>query len=198
MWKRDTQDQIDQMLADEKQCKGGEVSPLYKELIELVVRLRRFEGVATGWPRLRELVETELSVFLFSEARERWLVSVADTYADFGNPLEKRNALLITTFFNTMKFTESHRLYYFGTEQRVPDLAPGQVDDTPHPMPMPLGYDPPHAVDTMRNLIRRIRTALSETPHLSAIFEHLREHCVAIPGNPLHRAYYYNPRPFSV
>lgn len=197
MWNPDTQKQIDHMLADETACKGGKMSPLYRELIELVVRLRRFEGVAHGWPRFREIVETELSAFLFKEARERWLISVADTYADFGNPVEKRNALLITTFFNMMKFTESHRLYYFGTEQRVPDLPPGEVDETIHPMPMPLGYDPPHTVDTMRNMVRRIRIALADTPHLYTIFERLRERCAAMPGNPLYRAYHYDPQPFS-
>ncbi|MFM7181307.1 MAG: hypothetical protein ACKO2G_07580 [Verrucomicrobiales bacterium] len=185
------------MLADEIQCKGGKMSPLYRELVELVVRFRRFEGVAEGWPRFREIVETDLSKFLFKEVRERWLISIADTYADLGSPIEKRNALLITTFFNVMKFTESHRLYYFGTEQRVPDLVPGEVDETIYPMSIPLGYDPPHTVDTMRNMVRRIRIALSDTPHLLAIFEHLRERCVAMRGNPLHRAYNYDSRPFS-
>ena len=197
MWNPDTRQQIEHMLADEMRCKGGKMSPLYRELVELVVRLRRFEGVAHGWPRFRELVETELSAFLFKEVRERWLISVADTYADFGTAVEKRNALLITTFFNMMKFTESHRLYYFGTDQRVPDLEPGAVDETIFPMPLPLGYDPPHTVDTMRNMVRRIRIALGDTPHLYAIFEHLRERCVAMRGNPLSRAYRYNPRPFS-
>jgi hypothetical protein len=185
------------MLADETRCRNCELSPLYRELIELVVRLRRFDGVPDRWPRFRELVETELSRFLFTEARERWLISVVDTYADYGQPVEKRNALLISTFFNMMKFTESHRVFYYGTEQRVPDLAPGEIDESPFSIPLPLGYDPPHGIDTMRNMVRRVRIALAETPHLSRIFEHLRERCVAMPGNPLHRAYKWDSRPFS-
>lgn len=37
----------------------------------------------------------------------RWLVSICDTYADYGNETQSRNALLISNFVNLLRLTET-------------------------------------------------------------------------------------------
>ena len=60
-------------------------SNLQDRVIALVRDLRNHRNVEKNWPEFRELVETRLPDVL-RQLSTRWLISVCDTYVDFGEP----------------------------------------------------------------------------------------------------------------
>lgn len=94
----------------------------------------------------------------------RWIVSAADTYMDYGTPLEKANAAIISAMVNCERFAMTERAWHPKREK---------LDDPP---PRQLGVQglatlsPGKSADCHRNLIRRIRKIMEPTPVLWKMF----------------------------
>jgi len=99
----------------------------------------------------------------------RWLVSIADTFADYGTGSERANAMIIVVLTNVTKLAETERLILKDKEvdfQRQMKFAtPGtQLWDGMTSYALKQG-------DMPKNMWTRVRALMSETPTLSFIFE---------------------------
>ena len=77
-----------------------------KELLEktkaLITKLRRNKSDKGLWGIFEALIEENIADICGSFDTRR-LISVCDTYVDYGNPIEKRNALLVSQIANFEK-----------------------------------------------------------------------------------------------
>jgi hypothetical protein len=99
----------------------------------------------------------------------RWLVSIADTFADHGSGLERSNAMIVVVLTNMTKLAETERLILNDTSVDPPRLAKFTTPGTPLWDGMTsygLAYG-----DMPQNMWTRIRVLMAETPVLSFIFE---------------------------
>ena len=134
----------------------------------LIIYLRRRKNIKDNWQKFKYLVENDPD-FTCSALNTRWLVSVADTFADYGDELERRNALYISMLANFEKLAATRLLMYDLTinTQKLKKLKKN--------FNVPL-WDGMHSFninrgDMMNNLFFRIRRMMKETPVLADIFE---------------------------
>lgn len=82
------------------------------ELLEIVVgltqQLRNSRNVEESWKSFRSIVEANEDEIV-ANFSIRWLRSICDTYADFGDALERRDALAISVFINMVRLAETVR-----------------------------------------------------------------------------------------
>jgi len=130
----------------------------------LIAELRNRRGVEENWTGFRDLIERNLRrvVDTFSS---RWLISVCDTYADYGGPVQSRNALLISLLVSMGRLSDS--LY----EDR--DIRPERVDQLSNGWPPQ--YDGLqsmhlHRQDTLLNLAKRLTRSLMGDPVMHSIY----------------------------
>jgi len=157
------------------------------QVVKQIVYLRRNIDQEKSWHRFKELVETYIDLYV-KHLDTRWLVSICDTYADFGTPLERSNAILISTLVNMTKICETLRvvcvdpefdLHKVKTQKRAP-LWDGMSTYLVK------------AGNMTRNLFSRISIVVKSTPVLEKIwiriFEKLQtDDTVLKQLNELHR-----------
>ena len=82
------------------------MTEILAEVQRLVKELRNSRDVERNWAHFEKLVRgnQESIVRGFSM---RWLRSICDTFADFGTPDERRDALAISVFINMVRFAET-------------------------------------------------------------------------------------------
>jgi hypothetical protein len=81
---------------------------LSAQIAALVKELRNSRDVEANWQAFETLVRGNEDQVV-AELSMRWLRSVCDTFADFGNPIERRDALAISVFINMVRFAETVR-----------------------------------------------------------------------------------------
>jgi hypothetical protein len=81
---------------------------LATQIAALVKELRNSRDVDRNWTAFETLVRGNQEKVV-SELSLRWLRSVCDTFADFGNPTERRDALAISVFINMVRLAETVR-----------------------------------------------------------------------------------------
>ena len=155
---------------DTQQAKLGAPPEILPQLMNLTVYLRRNKYPEATFSCLRQLVEGNLNLVV-NQLNSRWLVSICDSYADFGRPMEARNALLISTFLNWERLAAS---YIHWSE---PNRTTRRVDNPVDPKNYPL-WDGLITVqltrgDTINNLLIRYAKLLKNTPHLLRIWRAL-------------------------
>tara|TARA_B110000879_G_C11104573_1_gene484680 strand:+ start:301 stop:1050 length:750 start_codon:yes stop_codon:yes gene_type:complete len=85
-------------------------SQLCHYLASLLVLIRREVDVEKNFSNLEALWEMS-GDFLLTSLNTRWLIAVADTYADYSkNPTERACALAVTSLVNTIKLCETEKL----------------------------------------------------------------------------------------
>lgn len=84
------------------------MSGLLGEVQYLIRELRNGRNVDANWPAFERLVHEHQSDIV-STFSMRWLRSICDTFADFGGPTERRDALTISLFINMVRFAETVR-----------------------------------------------------------------------------------------
>lgn len=141
-------------------------------LRELIIELRNHRDVEDNFPVFRSLVEE--SGFLILETWDlRWLISICDTYADYGTPVERRNALLVSLFVNlfriadtyliTQNCTDDHEMINILSQQQIPlSLLNNEANGV---MTLSLAKQ-----DTCLNLAKRLDAVLEETPFFHAVY----------------------------
>jgi polysaccharide pyruvyl transferase WcaK-like protein len=109
---------------DTLNAKLGPIQPLIPQIQALTVYLRRGVDTHASFRCLRQLVEGNLDLAI-TQLNTRWLISICDSYADFGNPIESRNALLISSFLNWERLAESYALLGCARAQKPADCTAG-------------------------------------------------------------------------
>lgn len=144
--------------------------PVLPQVLPLTVYLRRGVTPAATFQCLRQLVDRRLDDVL-EQLDVRWLVSICDSYADHGDPVDARNALLIATFLNWERLAATHALW------ADPQRHTMRVDTPPPAQNVPLwgGMYTVHLRrgDTVNNMLIRYARALATTPVLLAIWRAL-------------------------
>lgn len=157
---------------DTPSAKLGPPQPILRQLLALTVYLRRNGQTSATFLSFRQLIEGHLDLAL-DQLDSRWLISICDSYADFGDPITARNALLISTFLNWERLAASY------IQWAEPLRTTRRVDNPAPPSNAPL-WDGLVTVqlargDTTNNLLIRYARLLEETPHLLRIWRALLE-----------------------
>jgi hypothetical protein len=139
----------------------------------LIVKLRRHVEVEESWREFSRLIEADIER-VCAELDTRWLVSVCDTYADFGDEIEARNAMFVTLIANLEKTSQTYvrwRLPHRRT-LAVPPWFPApkrfRLWDGMRSFDLAIG-------DVTNNLFRRLHALMEPTPHIRRIFETVLE-----------------------
>lgn len=155
---------------DTPEAKLGRPQPILPQLNALTVYLRRGIHTEPTFRCLRQLVEGNLDLVL-TQLNSRWLISICDSYADFGDSVEARNALLISTFLNWERLAAT---YIHWSE---PDRTTLSVN-----RPVALVNEPLwdglltinlRCGDTTNNMLIRYAKLLESTPYLLRIWRTL-------------------------
>ncbi|MDO6536041.1 hypothetical protein [Alteromonas stellipolaris] len=136
------------------------------DVIDLIKKLRNSVDVSSNFSAFDDLVKSNIQ-FVVGNFNTKWLVSICDTYADFGNSEEKRNALYITWFVATLRLADTVMLMHnsqLDTVQ-VTKLKTSRV-------PLYDGLKTLHLdrQDTLLNLSKRTHRNMQTTPFLLDIF----------------------------
>lgn len=145
------------------------------ELVRHIVQLRRQIEIEKNWAALKLLLEKYQDV-LMEEMDTRWLLSICDTYADFGTELERSGAMIIVACVNLIKLADTERLMLCRDEVDAAKIAA----QTKEPQPL---YDGVTTYlfktgDMPANMFARINNTLRSSPMLhriwSTIFQRLQ------------------------
>ncbi len=133
----------------------------------LIIQLRQKKDTDSSWKELRSLIECNLDR-ICRDLNTRQLVSVCDTYADYGDSVESRNALLVSTLANMEKTAQSFLLWRLNYSDAF------DVPATHQPRKVPLwdGMDSFHLEigDVTNNLFARINRLMRATPVIEQIY----------------------------
>ncbi len=80
---------------------------LFDKLHPLIVDCRRKNNLPTSFELFDKLVKENIERICYTW-NTRWLVSICDTYADYGTPIEQSNALIISTLVNMEKLASTY------------------------------------------------------------------------------------------
>jgi len=143
-------------------------SKLMLELVRpIIADLRRGVDTEKNWTAFRLLIENNIDD-VCRELNTRWLVSVCDTYVDFGEAVERRNAMIIATLANMEKVSQSYLMWRVNYDDAF------NVPPKHKPRKMRL-WDGMFSMrmygDVTNNLFRLMHVLLESTPHLYAIFK---------------------------
>ncbi len=138
------------------------------EIQDLIIRLRKDIDTEDNWKMFTELIESNLDKVCKS-LDTRWLISVCDTYVDYGDPVTRRNAMLVVQTANFEKLWATYLLMY------DLDLNEEKVDKLKKNKVIPLwdgmySFNINHG-DMTSNYFARIDELMSETPVIDAIYK---------------------------
>ena len=158
---------IDRHLASIQSAEPN-IGPSQLDVIREIICLRRQIDAVEHMEQLRQLLVHGGDELLRSFST-RWLVSIADTFADHGVHPERGNAMVIVVLVSVTRLAETERLYL-----RDPSIDQAKQDACVMPgTPLwdgMVGYAIKHG-DMPLNMWTRIRALMIETPTLSFIFE---------------------------
>lgn len=84
------------------------MSELLEVVFGLIKDLRNSRNVDESWKSFRSIIEDNQDEIVANFSM-RWLRSICDSYADFGDPIERRDALAISSFINMVRLAETAR-----------------------------------------------------------------------------------------
>ncbi|MFM9091257.1 MAG: hypothetical protein ACKOUK_05900, partial [Verrucomicrobiota bacterium] len=155
---------------DSPQATFGPPPAVLPQLEALTIYLRRRVNPAATFLCLRQLVEGQLDSVI-EQLDARWLVSICDSYADHGDPVEARNALLISTFLTWERLAATHARW--ADPSRTTARVERAIPAANHPLWDGLVTVHLARGDTTCNLLARYTRLLSATPHLLRIWREL-------------------------
>jgi hypothetical protein len=133
----------------------------------LIAELRNRRNPEQNWNAFKELIEGNRDKVLKTFS-SRWLVSICDTYADYADATQRRNALLISLFVNMVRLSDSLFEDCDVRDQRVQAIKAG----------WPPFYDELHAMnldkqDTCLNLAKRLIRSFLDDQLMGDIYREL-------------------------
>lgn len=140
-----------------------EQNELEDELRTYIGAIRQGNG---DWLAFKEFVEENIEC-ICREANLRWLASICDTYADEGEPLERRNAMMISILVKMEKIAQTYahwRLEY-------PEALGAPAEDKHRKIGLTEGLNSFNLDigDAPNTMFGRMAAMVSESPVLSAI-----------------------------
>lgn len=137
------------------------------DIKKLIKYLRRNVDIEKNWTEFKENIELNINEVCRS-FNTRWLISVCDTYVDYGNELEKRNAMFVVLIANLEKLWATNLLMY------DVKLNPSKLSELKKNKVIPLwdgmySFNINHG-DMTSNMIRRLNSLFVQTPVLEKIF----------------------------
>lgn len=118
-----------------------------------------------------------------------WLVSVVDTFIDHGTETEKRNAAIISTYFNLVKIADTSKLLTKPDKSMLPRLLEDVVFMHDEANSLKISSD-----DMPNVLFYRLDGLMKPTPHLRQIFEtikiRLAKHSQTMQVAQYHKGFY--------
>lgn len=81
---------------------------MHDELLRLTRELRNHRNSETNWPAFQNFMHSNLDEVV-STYTVRWLRSICDTYADYAEPAQARNGMLISMFVSMLVLAETTR-----------------------------------------------------------------------------------------
>jgi hypothetical protein len=171
-------------------------SKLESDIRKLISKLRKGTDTDKNWPAFIKLVEENLPS-VCRELDTRWLVSICDTYVDFGDDITSRNALLVVQMVNFEKLWATNLLMYdvAPNEQKLAELKKNKV--------IPLwdgmySFNINHG-DMTWNLFSRMDKLIKETPVIHAIYltliDRLKTHDTALANLNKYHKRLFEPYP---
>jgi len=137
-------------------------SQLCHHVASLLVLIRREIDVKNNFSALESLWEM-FDDFLINSLNTRWLIAIADTYADCSkNPIEKACALAATALVNTVKLCETERLITDGEGVNSENIKKYDLQQNRYPLWDGTSAFAAGTDDTLRNFRWRLDTFLSE------------------------------------
>jgi len=141
---------------------------LQSEIQELIINLRKGKEKEKNWIQFTELIENNLKE-VCRVIDTRWLVSICDTYADYGDPVARRNAMLVVQTANFEKLWATYLLMYDLklNEEKTEQLKKNKI--------IPLwdgmySFNINHG-DMTNNFFARVDDLMMDTPVINAIFK---------------------------
>lgn len=158
------------ILQEDVQCK-------FERLKNRIIRLRRSEFDGEDWQYFRQEVVDDIELF-GRELNSRWLISIVDTFADWGSEQEQANAVLISTLVNYEKAVRTNEIVYRRTKTRAPivDGVDYQASEKNSLLELWDGIEIAAGSaneDFFVNVLRRLARQLSKTPELRSVFKFL-------------------------
>lgn len=151
------------------------------ELVKIIVLIRRGIALEQNVKLFFTIIEAEID-FLLNVLSTRWIISIADTYADHGTDLQQATAVMIIAPFNMIKLTETERLIMADNHH---DEHKIELNDQRRARREPLElwdgmttYSLRHG-DMPRNMIARMRRIAARDRVLSRIFDTLLQRALA-------------------
>jgi len=141
---------------------------MIEELISLIKNLRQGRNTEKNRIEFKRIIQKNIKK-ICKNLNTRWLISICDTYVDYGNPIEARNALIITVFTNMEKLGQT---YFHMFDLKINNEKIKKLRDEP-PFELWDGMTSFHLKkgDLTSNMFRRIDWCLKETPELHLIFK---------------------------
>jgi len=141
---------------------------LQSEIQELIINLRKGKEKERNWIQFTELIENNLKE-VCKVIDTRWLISICDTYADYGDPVARRNAMLVVQTANFEKLWATYLLMYDLklNEEKTEQLKKNKI--------IPLwdgmySFNINHG-DMTNNFFARVDDLMMDTPVINAIYK---------------------------
>lgn len=143
---------------------------------ELQHRIQSIRRGGDGWRDFRVYVEENVDA-LCAETNLRWLASICDTYADCGNQLERRNAMLISVLIKMEKIAQTYAHWRLG----YPEKLGAPPIDSHRKIRLPEGLSSFHLDigDAPNTMFGRMADMISETPTLLKILDSVKTRLAA-------------------
>ncbi len=141
---------------------------LKKKVIIIIKSLRKKENTDGNWEEFKEIIEINVDQ-VCTVLDTRWLVSVCDTFVDYGSHIEKRNAMLVVQFANLEKLWATYLLMY------DINLNSEKLDQLKKNKIIPL-WDGVYSFninqgDMTNNMFSRMDVLMRETPVIEKIYQ---------------------------
>jgi hypothetical protein len=141
---------------------------LSTQIQELIISLRREKNIQQNWIEFRDLIEKNIYE-VCNKLDTRWLISICDTYVDYGDNIIRRNAMLVVQIANFEKLWATNLLMYDVS------LNPEKLKKLKKNKVIPLwdgmySFNINHG-DLTNNLLGRLEELLTETPVIESIYK---------------------------
>lgn len=136
------------------------------DIKDLIKKLRNSVNVTLNYRAFDDLVTSNIQ-FILDNFNTKWLVSICDTYADFGNSEEKRNALYVTWFVATLRLADTVMLMH---NSQIDSIQVAKLKTCRIPLYDGLKTLHLDKQDTLLNISKRTQRNMQTTPILLDIF----------------------------
>ncbi len=142
------------------------MNKLDDKILDLIIKLRRKINPETNWREFDNLVKNNIKT-ICKRINTRFLISICDTYVDYGNPIESRNAMIISAITNMEKLSQTYFAMFDTSlnKKKIKYLKSNKIELWDGMTSFNLSKG-----DLTQNMFRRIDQCLQETPELHAIF----------------------------